>query len=249
VSVRRSGVNWADLADSDEEDGPISYTWSTISTATSSPAGLSRPADQDQKAEKADEIETLGETFNSSQGLAIGGNYKFASSQKVTVGGGPCGQPHGVVYSKATGNSAMRWVDLVESDVDPVDYEWSLDASVLLEASLAHAACQCIPTEVQLTGDSPVTEPKASGSGRMDSPSSSPKFGHTVATDKDLESSYFHACVAGPLADAGVMEIDLGSSKESQAGAHGELAAVMSQREAPTLLVNQRRYLKHCVKV
>jgi len=186
ASARRSGVNWADLSD-EEDDGLVSYAWSTISTATSSPAALSRGiADRDQKEEKAVEIVILGETFKSPQAASIGVEYQLASPQTLQASVGPCGQPH--VYSKAAGHSAIRWVDLVESDIDPVDYAWSHDASVLWDASLIHE---------------PIAEPMGFESGRTE---------YSSARDDDLDSGPFHACVASAPAKAGAMKIILESS-------------------------------------
>lgn len=154
-NARRSGVNWADLSDSEEEDGPVSYTWSTISTATSSPALMSRAtADRDCKdvnsVYNAVDIVTLGDNLNAPKALPIGKKYQLASPQKMQASGGPCGQPH--VHGKAAGQPAMRWADLVESDVDPVDYMWSDDASVLVDASLVQETCQDMLTEVASAG-------------------------------------------------------------------------------------------------
>lgn len=249
MSVRRSGVNWADLADSEEEDdGPIFYPWSavstatsTISTATSSPVAINLGfVDQFRKEEKAVEIVTLGENFNSSQGLAIGVDYQLASPQTLQASGGPCGQAH--VYSKAAGHSAIRWVDLMESDVDPVDYPWSCDASVLVDASLAHEPCQGMPTEVSLAGVSPVAESMGSESGRLEFSSDSLTFIEIMVRGDDLDSGHFHACVGSAAAKAGPMNIILGSSKESHSGTCGEFATVVSQGEPPTLLAQQRRH-------
>jgi len=251
ASARRSVVCWADLADSDEEDdGPISYAWSTISTATSSPAahpaGDPHPlagwdlADRDRKAEKTVEIVTVSETFKSPQVRSIAVEYQLASPQTLQASGGPCGQAH--VYSKAAGHSAIRWVDLMESDVDPVDYAWSCDASVLEDASLAHEPCQGMPTEVSLAGVSPVAESMGSESGRSELSSDSLTFIEIMVRGDDLDSGHFHACVGSAAAKAGPMNIILGSSKESHSGTCGEFATVVSQGEPPTLLAQQRRH-------
>jgi len=218
TSVRRSGVNWADLADSDgEDDGPISYAWSTtsststISTATSSPAAMSRGiADRDRKEEKAVEIITLGETFNSSQGLEIGVGYQLASPQTLQASGGPCGQPH--VYSKAAGHSAIRWVDLVESDVDPMDYAWSYDGCTLADASPIHEPCQGVPTEVASAVSFPIAESMGG--------------------------------IARAPVNEVAMKIISGSSEEPQAWNRGELATVVSLGEQPTLLTHKYRHRK-----
>jgi len=232
MSVRRSGVNWADLADSEEEDdGPIFYPWSavstatsTISTATSSPAVMNRSiVDQDRKEEKAVEIVTLGEIFNSSQGLAIGVDYQLASPQTLQASGGTCAQTH--VHSKAAGHLAIRWVDLVESDVDPLDYAWSYDGSPLVDESLAQEPCQVVPTEVASADIFPNAQPLGAESGRTESVNVSPSL-------VDTESFVDHLLVS--------MKIMLGNSEESQTWNSGELATVMSQKELPTLLSHCR---------
>jgi len=225
MSVRRSGVNWADLADSEEEDdGPIFYPWSavstatsTISTATSSPVAINLGfVDQFRKEEKAVEIVTLGEIFNSSQGLAIGVDYQLASPQTLQASGGTCAQTH--VHSKAAGHLAIRWVDLVESDVDPLDYAWSYDGSILVDASLAQEPCQVVPTEVASV-DFPNAQPVGTESGRAKSVSVSPSF-------VDLESKLVS------------MKIMCGNSEESQAGNTGELATVMSPKTRALSSIN-----------
>lgn len=220
--VRRSGVNWADLEE--EDDGPISYPWSTnstatstISTATSSPAAMNRGiVDQDKKEEKAVEIVTLGETFNSSQAIAIGVDYQLASPQTLQPGGCTCAQTH--VHSKAGGHLAIRWVDLVESDVDPLDYAWSYDGSTLVDTSLAQEPCQVVPTEVA-SADFPNAQPVGTESGRAKSVSVSPSF-------VDLESKLVS------------MKIMCGNSEESQAGNTDELATVMSPKSRALSSIN-----------
>jgi len=234
VSVRRSGVNWADLADSEEEDDcPISYSWSarsratsTISTATSSPAAMNRGiVDQAQNKEKAVEIVTPGETFNSSQGLAIGVECQLASPQTLQASSGPCGQPH--VHSKAAGHRPRRWVDLVESDVDPLDYAWSYDGSTLVDAFLAQEPCHVVHTEVASADAIPIIQSMGTESGRTESVNDLPSF---VDTESKMVS----------------MKTMLWNSEESQAGNSGDLATVVSRGEPPTLLTQGHGHAK-CV--
>jgi len=148
ASVRRSGVNWADLEESDEDDdGPITYAWSTISTATSSPAATSKGGDRKNQMQQDSPTTTTVE-----RQLASPQQSLQASSRPQTCqnSGQPC------AYSSAGHSASTRWVDLVDdSDIDPghsatrwadlVDSDvlrpWSYDASSPVDASDTLQTC------------------------------------------------------------------------------------------------------------
>lgn len=55
----------------------------------------------------------------------------------------------------------MRWVDLVDSDIDPLDYRWSGDASCLKDASCAPQTWQAtvVPASiVDMADDVPIAD-------------------------------------------------------------------------------------------
>lgn len=126
VPVRRSGVNWADLSDSEEDDSLTGYAWSTASTADSSPAGVGRGSELNiGKNILDDTVDPVdpGEDFNSPEGVK---HTSFAVA-------GLSGRHN--VNNKSTARSTMRWVDLMESDIDPVFYKWSEQAHTLEDGS------------------------------------------------------------------------------------------------------------------
>lgn len=132
--VRRSAVRWADLVESDDEQslvgaGSTVSTASCVSSADSSPivtikgvptSKMSSPRGQDLKQKVAADIATTSENFNS-QDVALARMDRQLSSwisQNSMRDDKPC------VWSSSGGHSGVRWVDLVESDVDPSDYPW-----------------------------------------------------------------------------------------------------------------------------
>jgi len=123
VPVRRSGVNWADLSDSEEDDGLTGYAWSTASTADSSPATVGRGAElnigKNILDNTVDPVDP-GEDFNSPEGDKDNTSFAVAGLSRQ----------HNV-NNKSTARSTMRWVDLMESDIDPVFYKWSEQAQTL----------------------------------------------------------------------------------------------------------------------
>lgn len=140
LGVRRSGVRWADLAEESEEDD-LTFTWagsaastaSTVSTADSSPVTTTKGSlisggvsfvDHKYQHETAAHIVIASENFNSQD--FPGADRRRASSQSLPNLQCPQrdGQAH--VCSTACEHSGVRWVDLLESDVDPLDYTWRI---------------------------------------------------------------------------------------------------------------------------
>jgi hypothetical protein len=200
----RSGVSWADLAESEDED-MIEYAWyaaSAASTATSSPALYysSAPKDVDSESmvylcsEEEDEA-TMSEvaavnhftgffrlrdadsaSITSQDFFVVGAEEpQVALAQSVTPSGAAAnairsGGRQPIQFHTQTGSchhfSGISWVDLVESDCDPLNYPWSsTEGACSLVASSNRQLSQNLPlAEVEnSTGDHCENEPAEPG--------------------------------------------------------------------------------------
>jgi hypothetical protein len=178
VKVRcRSGVSWADLAES-EDDGNFEYPWcttSTASTATSSPdlhySNAPKNVDSEHVVFQCLEQEEVGEMPEADAAMqhassdaievqdffVIGSNWPEPSLANSCIKDRAslhdAGQPLESVTAKGLRchQAGISWVELVESDRDPLNYIWSVaedsrDCQNVLadlgETSLDHSAVE-----------------------------------------------------------------------------------------------------------
>jgi|Transcript_121726 hypothetical protein len=147
-NTRRSTVSWADLAESDDNDFDCIWSASSsASTAASSPVAMGcspnvlcfdieRNLVLDQACQAivptatALEQSAIPENANSSNFfLAESGNPSLlvTASAAANIPQNDNGQHADAHTTKASQKKTpkTRWVDLVDSDVDPLDYVWS----------------------------------------------------------------------------------------------------------------------------
>jgi hypothetical protein len=145
ANVRRSSVSWADLAESDDNDfDSIWSVTSSASTAASSPDTIwYKPKDAHSDLVVNQVVEHACQTFAPLvtaldqpvvPGTANPSDFFVAEAgepeQVATAGAAAIipqsedGQHTDVNLSKKS-RTTIRWVDLVDSDLDPVDYVWS----------------------------------------------------------------------------------------------------------------------------
>lgn len=143
ANTRRSTVSWADLADSDDDDSD--YIWSATSrasTAASSPAAVwCKPKDTFSDIVDGQVLENVVPTATANEqfvipGMAISSDFFVAEPEdhellattNAAMNASEKQDARQMEVHLAKQNprrSPIRWVDLIDSDLDPVDYPWS----------------------------------------------------------------------------------------------------------------------------
>jgi hypothetical protein len=145
-----SGVSWADLAESEDEE-PIEYAWSVpsaASTAASSPAAVctastpkvasSTPPVQQgfwqddvcAGLPASADLSPIAASIASQDFFAVEvvqREFGWAQAGGIMATTSDCDDGQMIDANAATVAqcSGVRWTDLVESDLDPLDYQWS----------------------------------------------------------------------------------------------------------------------------
>jgi len=125
--TRRSTVCWADLVENDDEESSDSQDpWGALSNASSMSTAASSPegclVDKWRKFEEFSIVKDQEVSLTVPTAPDHSQDFLFQTTVALLSAGKAVVRDSGVV-------DKVRWVDLVESDLDPLDYAWSSLAS------------------------------------------------------------------------------------------------------------------------